>query len=62
MSSPRTVVVISKDQVLSSIVNKFLKECCQVIEFAALRSALDYIYSSIPDVLLIDMTSGDPPQ
>ncbi|MGD0283828.1 MAG: diguanylate cyclase [Dissulfurispiraceae bacterium] len=60
MSSPRTVVVISKDRVLSSIVNKFLKECCQVIEFAALRSALDYIYSSIPDVLLIDMASGDP--
>ncbi len=60
MSNTKTVVVISKDPVLTGIIGKFLEGSYQVIEFAALPSSLDYIYSSIPDVLLLDITSDDP--
>jgi diguanylate cyclase (GGDEF)-like protein len=60
MINLKTVVVVSKDPVLTSIIGKFLKGPYQVIEFAALRSSLDYVYSSSPAVLLIDMTYDDP--
>src|SRR5208337_3439096 len=60
MSNPKTVVVISRDQVLTSLISKFLKGLCQIIEFATFGSSLDFVYSSSPDILLIDITSDDP--
>ncbi|MBF0558144.1 MAG: diguanylate cyclase [Nitrospirae bacterium] len=60
MSSAKTVVVVSKDPVLISIIDRLLKGIYNVVEFAALHSSLDYIYSSIPDVLLISITSDEP--
>src|SRR5208283_2492628 len=60
MSNPKTVVVISRDQVLTSLISKFLKGLSQIIEFATLGSSLDYVYSSSPDILIIDITSDDP--
>ncbi len=60
MSNPKIVVVISRDHVLTSLISKFLKGLCQIIEFAALGSSLDYVYSSSPDILLIDITFDDP--
>ncbi|HXW69532.1 MAG TPA: GGDEF domain-containing protein [Dissulfurispiraceae bacterium] len=60
MSNPKTVVVISKDQVLTSLIGNFLKGLCQIVEFATLGASLDYMYSSNPGILLIDITSDDP--
>src|SRR5208283_3367860 len=60
MNSVKTVVVVSRDPVLISMINRLLKGIYLVVEFSALRSSLDYIYSSIPEVLLIDITSEDP--
>jgi len=60
MSDSKTVVVISRDQVLTSLISKFLKGLCQIVEFATLGSSLDYIYGSNPAILLIDITSDDP--
>ncbi len=60
MSNPKTVVVISTDQVLTSLISKFLKGLCQIVEFATLGSSLHYLYSSSPAILLIDITFDDP--
>ncbi|MBF0505225.1 MAG: GGDEF domain-containing protein [Nitrospirae bacterium] len=60
MSDPKTVVVVSRDPVLTGIVSHFVGQFCRVIEFPSLPSSLDFIYSMSPDVLLIDMISDDP--
>lgn len=60
MSNAKTVVIVSRDPVLTGIVNRLLKGIYRVVEFVSLQSSLDYIFSSIPDVLLIDVASDDP--
>lgn len=55
MSSPKTVVVITKDMVLTSIIDRLLKESYGVADFSNMQSSLDYIYNSIPDMLIIDI-------
>lgn len=59
MNNLKTVVVISRDMVLTSIVDRLLKDSYIVTEFSNIRSSLDYIYSSIPDLMIIDITADD---
>ncbi len=55
MSSLNTVVVISRDMVLTSIMDRILKDSYRVVDFSNMQSSLDYIYNSIPDMLIIDI-------
>lgn len=59
MNNLKTVVVISRDMVLTSIVNRLLKDSYMVADFSNIQSSLDYIYSSVPDLMIIDVAADD---
>ncbi len=59
MNNLKTVVVISRDVVLTSIVDRLLKDSYMVVDFSNIQSSLDYIYASIPDLIIIDIAAGD---
>jgi len=56
----KTVVVICKDVVLNHMIQRSLNETYRVVAFNSMPSALDYIYNSIPS--LIVMSIGDDDQ
>jgi diguanylate cyclase (GGDEF)-like protein len=45
--------------VLTSIVDRLLKDSYMVADFSNIQSSLDYIYSSIPDLMIIDIAADD---
>ncbi len=51
----KTVVVVSGDTVLANIVTNSLESSYNVIVFRGITSALDYIYNSIPDLMIVDI-------
>lgn len=55
----KTVVVITKDVVLTSIIDRILSESFSTIIFTNIQSSLDYIYNSLPDLLMIDISAED---
>lgn len=55
----KTVVVITKDVVLTSIINRILRGSYNTIIFSNIQSSLDYIYNSLPDLLMIDINPDD---
>jgi diguanylate cyclase (GGDEF)-like protein len=55
----KTVVVITRDVVLTSIVERLVKDLYKVLFFPTVQSSLDYIYNSVPDVLVAYM-DADP--
>lgn len=55
----KTVILISKDVVLTSIINRILKDSYSVVDFTNIRSSVDYIYNSMPDAIVVDITSVD---
>ncbi len=59
MNNLKTVVVISRDVVLTSIVDRLLKDSYMVADFSNIQSSLDYIYSSVPDLMIIDVAADD---
>lgn len=61
MNNVKTVLVVTKDIVLLNIINRLLKDAYRVIDFANIQSSLDYIYNSIPDLLIIDIVSIQDP-
>lgn len=58
MNKAKTVLVVTKDIVLLNIIGRLLKGDYKVIDFANIQSSMDYIYNSIPDLLIIDI-AGD---
>ncbi|TAN40944.1 MAG: diguanylate cyclase [Nitrospirae bacterium] len=56
----KTVVAVSKDMVLSGIVDRMLKDHFNIINFSDIESSLDYIYNSMPDMLVFDGISASP--
>jgi len=58
MNNAKTVLVVTRDIVLLNIINRLLKDAYRVIDFANIQSSLDYIYNSMPDLLIIDI-AGD---
>jgi len=56
----KTVVVICKDIVLTNAVDRSLKGSCQSVVFSSMPAALDYIYNSIPDLIVINVLKDDP--
>ena len=57
--SEKTIIVISQDTALSSIIERLLNKVYRILSFYNIRSAIDYIYNSIPDLVIIDIHEGD---
>lgn len=55
----KTVVLISHDAALSNITERMLRAHYNVLTFSKIQIAIDYIYNSIPDLLMIDMHQED---
>jgi len=56
----KTVVVVCKDIVTTNVIDKSLKGSFQSVSFSNMPSALDYIYNSIPDLIVINVLKDDP--
>jgi diguanylate cyclase (GGDEF)-like protein len=56
----KTVVVVCKDVVLTNAINLSLQSSYQCVLFSTVPSALDYIYNSIPDLIVINILRDDP--
>ncbi|OPY05884.1 MAG: response regulator PleD [Syntrophaceae bacterium PtaB.Bin038] len=57
----KTVIVISRDVVLTSTVENRIRQGCRVILFDGIQSALGLICStSPPDLIVLDVDPGDP--
>ncbi len=53
MSNLRTILVITKDAVLTGIIEKILMDYYRVVCFSNIQSSLNYIYNSTPDMMVI---------
>jgi len=56
----KTAVVISRDTALVAITERILDGICRVVPFSNIQSGLDYIYSIIPNLLVVDAAFDDP--
>lgn len=57
--SKKTLVVISQDMVLKGIIEGFLRDMASVVVFSNIQSAIDFIYNTIPNLIIIDLTIYD---
>jgi diguanylate cyclase (GGDEF)-like protein len=55
----KTIVVVCKDIVLTNTIGRSLKNSYQSVIFSSMPSALDYIYNSIPDLIVINVLNDD---
>ena len=55
----KTIVIISGDIVLKNIITRVLKPLYNVAAFKDITSVLDYIYNSIPEVIIIEIDTGN---
>ena len=55
----KTVVVISHDAALTGIIEKLFIDIYQTLTFRNIQSAIDYIYNSIPDLIILDSQGQD---
>lgn len=56
----KTVIVICKDAVLNNVLKHRLNDIYQVVTFKSMPSALDYIYNSIPNLIVMSIADDDP--
>ncbi|MFB3925218.1 MAG: diguanylate cyclase domain-containing protein [Syntrophales bacterium] len=56
----KTVILVSGDIVLSDISDRILKGAYKTAIFSNLQSALDYIYNSLPNLIILDIAQNDP--
>jgi diguanylate cyclase (GGDEF)-like protein len=59
MNEKKTVVVISQDVVLSGIIDRILSRDYGVFLFRNIQSAIDYIYNSPPNLIILDTSEED---
>jgi len=55
----KTIVFVSQDIVLINFLDKALKDIYKTILFSNIQSALDFIYNSLPDLLILDINPND---
>ncbi|MFO0751786.1 MAG: GGDEF domain-containing protein [Thermodesulfovibrionales bacterium] len=55
----KTVVTITRDLVLARVIERILPDPYQIVHFPTLQASLDYIYSSLPDVLTVEIGADD---
>lgn len=58
----KAVALITKDLVLRNRLEKALSDSFRVLFFSNLQSSLDYIYSSMPDLLVIESNGVNEPR
>jgi len=56
----KTIVVVCKDIALRSLIDHDLKDLYLVVSFNSMPSALDYIYNSIPHLIVMSIERDDP--
>jgi diguanylate cyclase (GGDEF)-like protein len=56
----KTVVVVCKDVVLNNIIERGLKDVYRIFTFTNMLSALDYIYNSLPNLIVMSIADDDP--
>jgi diguanylate cyclase (GGDEF)-like protein len=56
----KNVVVITQDMVAANLIHRFLSPTYHIVLFSGLQSALDYIYNSMPDLVISDVNKDDP--
>jgi diguanylate cyclase (GGDEF)-like protein len=56
----KSAVHISRDAALIAIVERLLEGFCRTISLGNIQAGLDYIYSLIPDLIIIDLSANDP--
>jgi diguanylate cyclase (GGDEF)-like protein len=55
----KSVIVVSKDMVLANIIKKNLESLYNLIVFSGVASAIDCIYNSMPDLVVIEIDLND---
>jgi diguanylate cyclase (GGDEF)-like protein len=58
VSSAKTIVVVSQNKALTGIAERILKHSYTLVSFSNIRSALDYIYNSLPSLIILDTIAG----
>ncbi|MCX5828545.1 MAG: diguanylate cyclase [Deltaproteobacteria bacterium] len=56
-SAMSTIVILSQDPVVFTLLERFLKPAHHLIVFSAMPAALDYIYTTIPELIILDIRS-----
>lgn len=56
----KSIVAVSRDVAFTSMLERLFGEKHKVIIFSSLNLALDYIYNSIPDILIVDFVQANP--
>jgi diguanylate cyclase (GGDEF)-like protein len=59
MKTNQPIVVISRDIVFTSAIEKIVQGICSPLFFRDMKSALDFIYNCNPDLLVVDITDND---
>ncbi len=55
----QNIVIVSKDKVLTNILERFLDDCYKMTVFSNVTSLIDYIYNLMPDLIMIDIDLDD---
>ena len=56
----KTIVIVCRDVILNTAIERSTKGLYQSVTFNNMPSALDYIYNSIPDLIIIGVINDDP--
>ncbi len=54
-----TIVIVSQDIVLTNIIDSTLKNLYETLVFSKMQPALDYIYNSMPDLIILAIDMDD---
>ena len=56
----KTIVIVCQDAILNNAIEQSIKGLYSVVVFNDMPSALDHIYNSIPDLIVIGVINDDP--
>jgi hypothetical protein len=56
----KTIVIVCRDVILNNTIERITKGIYQSVVFNNMPSALDYIYNSIPNLIVINVMNDDP--
>ncbi len=56
----KSVVVVAQDIVLANLIDGALKDRYKLLGFRNLQNALDVVYSSMPDLIILEIRENDP--
>ncbi len=55
----KTIIIVSQDIVLTSLVERAFQGRYRILTFSAIQYALDSIYNSIPNLIILEIRAGD---